>query len=250
MNLAAGSKPEPIVRELSRELTLSNRVVVELERLIVESHLETGARLPSERELAAQFGVSRTVVREAMRALGAKGLVTIANGRGTVVQAPTALSAAESMSLLLRMQPGGFDYEKVVEVRRVLETHIAVLAAERRTKADIASMEAILREAEQKLDDPDAFVEEDIAFHRALAAATHNEIFLVILESISQMLIDGRRLALRVPGTPARSIEYHRRILDAVRLGRPNVARTAMDSHMDEARATLHSAVAAAAEQQ
>ncbi len=243
MNLAASSRPEPIVRELAREATLSDRVVVELERLIVDSHLEAGARLPSERELAAQFGVSRTVVREAMRALGAKGLVVITNGRGTLVQAPTAQSAAESMSRLLKMQPGGFDYEKVVEVRRVLETHIAVLAAERRTPADIESMESILREAEQKLDDPDAFVEEDIAFHRALAAATQNEMFLLILESISQLLVEGRRLALRIPGTPARSITYHRRIFDAVRLGRPNAARSAMDSHMDEARETLQHAM-------
>jgi GntR family transcriptional repressor for pyruvate dehydrogenase complex len=248
LTLATGTpRPEPLVRELSREQTLSSRVLVELERLIVDSHLEAGARLPSERELASQFGVSRTVVREAMRALVAKGLVTIENGRGTVVHAPSALEAAETMSRLLKMQPGGFDYEKVVEVRRVLETNIAELAAARRTPADIASMEAILIEAESKIDDPDAFVEEDIAFHRALASATHNEIFLVILESISQMLIEGRLLALRIPGTPARSIEYHRRILDAVRLGRATAARNAMDSHMDEARETLQQAITEAA---
>ena len=120
VDLAPGAPgSQPLVRSLAREATLTNRVVVELERLIVDSHLETGARLPSERELAAQFGVSRTVVREAVRALSTKGLVAVENGRGTLVQAPSATSAAESMRLFLRMQPGGFDYEKVVEVRRV-----------------------------------------------------------------------------------------------------------------------------------
>ena len=237
-------RPEPLVRELQRENTLATRVANELERLIVENHLETDARLPSERDLASQFGVSRTVVREAVRALAAKGLLSVENGRGTVVLRPSAQSAAESMKLLLRMQPGGFDYEKVVEIRRILEVEMASLAAARRSEDDLARMEVILDTARRSLANPDAFVAEDLAFHRALGIATQNELFVVILDSINGILIEGRRLALRIPGTPARSVAYHQRICDAVRRGDVAGARAAMDRHMDEARDTLNRAVA------
>ena len=187
------------------------------------------------------------MVREAVRALVAKGLVYDRERPRDARPRAECAGGGRVNSPAPEDAAGGLDYEKVVEVRRVLETHIAALAAARRTPEDVASMEAILQEAESKIDDPDAFVEEDIAFHRALASATHNEIFLVILESISQMLIEGRLLALRIPGTPSRSIEYHRQILDAVRLGRATAARGAMDSHMDEARDTLQLAITDAA---
>ncbi len=240
--------PERLVAELPREETLANRVVVELERLIVESRLGEGDRLPSERELAGQFGVSRTVVREAVRALAARRLVEVEGGRGTVVRAPTAQAAAESMRLLLRVQSDGADAEKVTEVRRVLENEIASLAAARRTANDVLALEAIVDAAEAHLDDPDAFVKEDVGFHAALAGATHNELFSIILDSLSQVMLEVRLLALRIPGTPRRSLVHHRAVLDAVRSGDPELARQAMDSHMDEARQTLQAAVAPASD--
>jgi GntR family transcriptional repressor for pyruvate dehydrogenase complex len=237
-----------LVPELGREDTLANRVVVELERLIVESRLGDGDRLPSERELASQFGVSRTVVREAVRALAARRLVEVEGGRGTVVRAPSPQAAAESMRLLLRYQPSSGDAAKVGEIRRVLENEIASLAAARRTNEDIAILDAILSDAETHLDDPDAFVTEDIGFHQALADATHNELFGVILQSLSQVMLEVRLLALRIPGTPRRSVLHHRAVLEAVRAGDPVLAHAAMDRHMDEARATLREAIGAEAD--
>ena len=88
---------ERLVPQLTREATLAKRVEQELERLIVDSRLDPGDPLPSERELASQFGVSRTVGREGVRALAAKHLVDVSVGRGTVVRAPTPDSAEESM---------------------------------------------------------------------------------------------------------------------------------------------------------
>jgi len=244
---STGSRPTPerLVAELPREETLANRVVIELERLIVESRLGEGDRLPSERELASQFGVSRTVVREAVRALAARRLVEVEGGRGTVVRGPTAQAAAESMRLLLRVQSNGADAEKVTEVRRVLENEIASLAAARRTANDLLALEAIVNAAEAHLDDPDAFVKEDIGFHSALAGATHNELFSIILDSLAQVMLEVRLLALRIPGTPRRSLTHHRAVLEAVRAGDPLQARFAMDSHMDEARHTLQEAIGA-----
>lgn len=234
---------ERLVSELTRDATLAQRVEFELERLIVGSHLEEGDRLPSERELATQFGVSRTVVREAVRALAAKRLVDVGVGRGTVVRAPSAESAATSMTLLLRMQAGGADMDKVSEVRRILEDEIAALAAARRTDRDIRDLEGILAQASRHRDDPDAFIKEDVAFHSRLAEATQNELFVLILASLAEVMTEVRLLALRIPGTASRALKHHTRIFEAVRAGTPSEARAAMDAHMDEATDTLRQAV-------
>jgi GntR family transcriptional regulator, transcriptional repressor for pyruvate dehydrogenase complex len=233
-----------LVSELTREATLAERVVAELERLILESRLEDGDRLPSERELAAQFGVSRTVVREAVRALAAKRLLDVTGGRGTVVRAPSAESAGESMKLLLRMQGSGADADKVSEVRRILENEIAALAAIRRSADDVAALDAVIESARTRLVDPDAFLKEDLAFHSLLARATHNELFVVLLDSLAEVLLEVRLLGLRIPGTATRAVEHHGRVLEAVRAGDPTAARAAMDAHMDEARETLAKAIA------
>ncbi len=237
---------DPLVKELAREATLAQRVENELERLIVESRLGQGDRLPSERELAVQFGVSRTVVREAVRALAAKRLVEVGVGRGTVVRAPSTASAGQSMKLLLQMQAGGPDLEKVSEVRRILENEIAMLAAARRTEQDVRDLQRIIDEATRHIDDPDAFIKEDVGFHSRLALATHNELFVLILDSLAEILTEIRLLGLRIPGTAGRAIVHHTSVLDAVREGDPKKARAAMDAHMDEASATLSEAVAEA----
>lgn len=231
--------------ELVREETLANRVVAELERLIVESRLGDGDRLPSERELAMQFGVSRTVVREAVRALAARRLVSVEGGRGTIVRTPTTEAAADAMVLLLRVQGGAQETEMASEVRRILESEIAAIAAIRRTPEDESRLAAILEEAERHLEDPEAFAEADMAFHSVLAQATHNPLFTVILDSLAQVLLEVRLLALRIPGTPRRSLAHHRAVFEQVRTGEPTAAREAMDRHMDEARETLLKAVVA-----
>ncbi len=234
---------ERLVPQLAREATLAQRVEQELERLILDSRLGTGDRLPSERELAAQFGVSRTVVREAVRALAAKQLVDVNVGRGTVVRAPSPESAAESMKLLLMMQAGGAGVEKVSEVRHIVENEIAARAAERRTDEDLRMLEAILEETRQHLDAPEVYIKSDVEFHAALARATQNELFVIILDSLVEIMIEVRLLTLRVPGITSLALSYHERILEAVTKGDPDAARAAMDAHMDQATEILLRAV-------
>jgi GntR family transcriptional repressor for pyruvate dehydrogenase complex len=231
-----------IVKRLPRLARLSDRVVEELEALIVDGTLAAGSLLPSERELGEQFGVSRTVVREALQGLAGKGLVESVNGRGTVVRTVPPESSAASVKLLMRMEPGVTDLSKVMEIRRLLEVRIAVLAAGRRTDRDLAVMADLLAKAEQYLDIPDSFVRYDIEFHMALARATHNELFTMILDSLSILLTQVRRVALRVADTPQRALEHHRAIFAAVVAADSKRARDAMDEHMDEARDTLMAA--------
>ncbi len=228
-----------IVGRLVRAPSLSDRVVQELQSLIVTNQVRPGQLLPSERDLAEQFDVSRTVIREALRALAAKGLVDISNGRGTVVLTMTPMSAAASMKLLMQMQPGGMDLANVIEVRRLLEVEIAGVSAERRSTDDLSALTASLAAAERHLGVPDTFVDHDIEFHMGLAVATRNELYPLILDSLSIVLTEVRLVALRIPGTPERALAHHRAIYTAVEAGRPREARAAMNAHMDEAQETL-----------
>jgi GntR family transcriptional repressor for pyruvate dehydrogenase complex len=232
-----------LVPALERTATLAERVERELQRLIVESRLGEGDRLPSERELASQFGVSRTVVREAVRALAAKRLVDVGGGRGTVVRVPSPESAAESMKLLLSMQASGTGVDKVSEARHIIESEIAALAAARRTDADLEDLAAILEETRQHLEEPEVYIKSDVAFHAALARATKNEMLIIILDSLVEVMIEVRLLTLRVPGITSLALGHHERILDAVIAGDPGAAKAAMDAHMDQAAETLRQAV-------
>src|SRR5918998_4310045 len=230
----------PVFPAIEREASLASRVTAHLERLILDSHLRPGDRLPSERHLAGQFAVSRTVIREAVRSLAARGLLEVRSGSGTVVGALPFDSAAESMGLLLNLgiTSGRIDLGKVMEVRRMLEVEIAGLAASHATAEDIASLVAILSEAESGVEDEETFVRTDVNFHAALARATHNELFLVLLASIGDVLVQLRRLGWRTPGAAARALAHHRKVLERVADGDINGAREAMNAHMDEARET------------
>ncbi len=236
-------QPTKLFDAVERESTLAQRVGGELEKVIVQSRFLPGERLPSERDLAERFGVSRTVVREAVRGLAAKGLLEVRAGSGTIVRAPSAKLVVDSMSRLLSMSGGEPAHRKVVEVRRVLEVEIAGLAARRRTGEDIERIQQILNTAEEQLDDPETFVETDVAFHATLARATHNELFPILLDSIANVMVQVRLLGLQVSGTPRRALDHHRRIFRSVKAGDVAGARRAMDAHMDEAASTMHQAL-------
>lgn len=226
-------------KKIHRESTLSGMVSEQIQNLIVDNHLLPGDRLPAERELAHQFGVSRTVVREAVRGLAAKGLLQVSPGRGgTTVRRPTANSVSESMSLYFRSGPR-MDYEKLIEVRRALEVEIAGLAAERHSEEDLQTLVDILAESNKiGADDREGFVRCDMAFHAALARATHNDLWSVLLDSVADLMIEGRRSGFDVPGTAARAYRYHKAIYQQIELGDAEGARAAMRSHLAEAEDT------------
>jgi GntR family transcriptional repressor for pyruvate dehydrogenase complex len=127
----------------------------------------------------------------------------------------------------------------VLEIRLLLEVEVAGLAAERRTSADLEELEEILREAMEIQDDRDAFAECDVEFHAALAGATHNELFSVILDSLTDIMLRMRQMAFDVPGMVQRSFKYHGAILEQVRAGDVEGARQAMRVHLVEAEDTM-----------
>jgi GntR family transcriptional regulator, transcriptional repressor for pyruvate dehydrogenase complex len=221
---------EPALFEpVAREPRLSDKVAAMMLETILSKRLDVGDRLPSERELGEQFGVSRTVVREAVRELVAKGVIEVRSGSGLRVAAVDASTVRDSMLLFLR--GGTVDFENVHEVRTLLEVHISGLAAERAEDEDVEALRAV-HERMQEETDVEAAARDDLEFHRLIARATQNDLYLVLLDSIGASLIDIRRENLGSGSAPA-TLEQHARILDAITAREPDGARAAMAAHLD-----------------
>jgi GntR family transcriptional repressor for pyruvate dehydrogenase complex len=215
---------------VTREPRLSDKVADLLLETIHDQGLEPGERLPSERELGEQFGVSRTVIREAVRALAAKGVIDVRTGSGLRVAAVDPATVSESMSLFLRGRTT-LDYPKVHEVRTMLEVEIAGLSAERATRQDLADLTAIYDGMEAD-DDVEASSRHDVEFHRAIARATHNELHLLLLDSIGNALLAIRRENLAA-GSRADTLALHHQILERIAARDRDGARDAMREHLD-----------------
>jgi GntR family transcriptional repressor for pyruvate dehydrogenase complex len=213
-----------------REPRLSDKVAGMMLETILSRKLQVGDRLPSERELGEQFGVSRTVVREAVRALVAKGVIEVRSGSGLRVAAVDAAAVSESISLYLR--GGSLDFEKVHEVRALLEVHIAGVAAERATVDDVARLRAVHERMQRESDDVEAAARDDLEFHRTIARATQNDLYLLLMDSIGSALIDIRRENLGSGSTPM-TLGQHEAVLERIAAHDPAGARTAMSAHLE-----------------
>jgi GntR family transcriptional repressor for pyruvate dehydrogenase complex len=226
-----------VFKAIDREARLSDKVTDAILEMIASNRLKPGDALPAERELGIQFGVSRTVIREAVRGLSAKGLLEVKSGSGVRIVAVDAERVSESMRHYVKGSM--MDYSLVDEVRRVLEVAAAGLAAERATPDDIAVIDDTIVRFENECSDLEASVQIDIEFHRAVAAATHNELFLVLHDSIGQMLVEVRRRNLS-RGRPERRlvVKMHRRIRDGIAAHDPQAAQEAMRDHLGHVQAT------------
>jgi GntR family transcriptional repressor for pyruvate dehydrogenase complex len=210
---------------------LYEQIVQQIEESILKGELIEGSQLPAERELAEQFGVSRTAVREAIKALQEKGLVDALPGRGTFVTNGTSNSMRRSLDRIIKNgQPDGLTH--LVEVREILEPEIAALAAVRADYEDLAAMREAVDAMESAKRDSDAYTEADLDFHLALAEAAANPIVLSLIDSIVALLREQRLQIFRVEGGADRGQHYHRRILEAIERHDPQGARTAMQAHL------------------
>lgn len=217
-----------------REPTLSDRVVASITEVIVSGKLKPGDRLQSERELGERFGVSRTVIREAIRSLAAHGLVESRPGNGVMVAGVGPEAVSRSMALFLRGN-AQIDYSKVHEVRSAIEIEMTGTAAERADAEDLAALRSLLGEMAEA-DDAEAGARLDAAFHEAIAAATHNELYAVMLGSIRDLLIEIRQSALGAKGMLEYALEAHRSILETIEAHDPAAAREAMRTHLERSR--------------
>jgi GntR family transcriptional regulator, transcriptional repressor for pyruvate dehydrogenase complex len=210
---------------------------------IASRQLQPGDMLPPERELGRQFGVSRTVIREAVRALSAKGLLDVRSGSGVRIVAVDESTVRESVRHFVHGSM--MDYGKVDEVRRVLEVAAAGLAAERATDADIARMDDTIDRFANECSDLEASVQIDLEFHREVARATHNELFSVLHDAMGEMLAEVRRRNLSKGRSERRLVvAMHQRIRDGIAAHDPAAAQQAMRDHLGHVQATWSSQTA------
>jgi DNA-binding FadR family transcriptional regulator len=214
------------------------QVAEQLREAVLDGTLPPGAVLPAERELGDRFGVSRTTVREALRALQAQGLVVAAGPNSPLrVAEAQALSTGpvrEALGHLLRL--GRVPLADLVELRCALEAAAVEAAARRRPRPDLADARAELDAMRAAGGDVAAFERADVQFHVALAAASGNEALLLVMlavrDSIAAHLLDAL-VALPDPGpTLQRLLDQHAAILAAVEARRPDHAAGIMRDHV------------------
>lgn len=219
-----------------RQQRLYEKVTDQIQGLIASGELIAGDRLPNERQLAEQFEVSRTVIREALKALAVRGLVEVRSGQGTFVVDATTDSLARSLQSMLFLDQSGDPLEGLLEVREILEPEIAFRAAQRARAENLDALRDAVASMDAYVTDREAYIRADDAFHLALAVATQNAFVPRLLGSLFDVLHEHRSLIFDTSGGPERGQEHHKRILRAVKDAAPEAAREAMRGHLAQIR--------------
>lgn len=224
---------------LSRE-TLPDQIAKQLMHYIVTQNLEPGDLLPAEIRLAEDFGVSRPVVREALRSLAAQGAINVVNGKGAIVR------PVDDRLLQLFFQRsldvGQGTLVELMEIRKPLEVQSAALAAQRRTPDEIPVIAQTVADMRANLQNLQIYAEHDVTFHLQIAAASHNKMLRHLIASIRALLKNVILEGLQ-RRTSAEQIEQiqgtHETIFAEIERGDAAAAAAAMALHFDEAVAAL-----------
>jgi GntR family transcriptional regulator, transcriptional repressor for pyruvate dehydrogenase complex len=203
-----------------------------LTRVIRDGLLQPGDRLPTEQELAREFGVGRTSVREGPQKLRAYGLIETRKGLGAFVTSPSSDDPLADFARWTARDPAAI--EKLLEVRVALETLAAGTAAVRASDEDKAAVEqhCEAHAAAAQARDVSGLVRTDEAFHEGIFAAGRNQILGRLYDLLTPELTDFRRKTLALPWAAAHSVEGHRAIVAAIRRADPAAARQAMGDHL------------------
>ena len=209
--------------------------------MVISGGLGPGERLPPERELCSRLGVSRTVVREALNLLEARGLISIEHGRGAVVSGGGPRAVRDTLRLLLRVQPKTL--WEMLEIRKILEVEVAGLAAERAGRGDVEAMRLQLERMRDSIEVPEGYVDADVEFHALLARGARNEVLLTMLEPVVDLLRASRRVSAALPGRALRALGEHQGILRRVEEGNAPGAREEMRLHLANTAEDIQAAI-------
>ena len=215
-----------------RKTRLAEEVADRIRMLILDGTFPTGLPLASERQLAGRFRVSRGTIRDAFRMLEMIGLLETRHGQGTF---PRELTVDRLVAPLASVLTHRHDLQdELLDVRRMFEPAVARVAAARVTSDDLADLQRILDAQRKKLKSGQSAIVEDTAFHGVLARATRNRVLVRIMETLNDLLVESRALALKQKGRPERSIRGHEAVVAALRQRDANAAARAMFEHIDQ----------------
>ena len=233
----------PKMSEHLTPIRLYEQVVLRLRGEVIAGRLRDGDKLPSENELARHFGVSRTAIREAIKALVEQGAVVVRPGSGTYVARLGERPLRRSLEWLAEAQGSGGD-AYLVELRQLLEPGVCALAAQRISEEQLLDLATCLQLADSGRSDPEAFIDADMRFHRTIAEASANPLVGSLLDSVGELLRSQRMKYFSVPSAPERAQRHHRVILEMLVNHDVDGARAAMDEHLQQvARDVEHAAL-------
>jgi len=221
-----------------RPANLAPAITAELVHRIVRGIHPPGAALPPEPALCDAFGVSRTVIREAVKILQEKGLVQVRQGAGTIVTAPAMWDMLDALVLgaSITGDDGVIILDDLVVTRRLLESDMANVAARTADADTVGRLGALVDRMDELVDDPAAYAEQDLAFHDTIMRASGNRIARGVVRSLeSQVVNTARYLGRPEPALCVASNRGHRRIYERVATHDPNGAAEEMFRHITEA---------------
>jgi GntR family transcriptional repressor for pyruvate dehydrogenase complex len=213
-------------------ISLTQGAIDQIKGMIVRGELRPGDRLPKESELAARLNLSRGSLREAVRGLALVRVLEVRQGDGTYVTSLKPELLLESISFFTELQAEETSLHQILEARRMLEAGTAALAALLATPDELATLERLVDEM-SNLDDVEAFVENDLEFHRVIAVASRNDVVVALLDNLSSRTTRARVWrGLTQSRAYERTVEEHRAIYEALAAKRGDIASAVITAHI------------------
>jgi len=226
--------PQPSIEPIKRTRAYE-QIVRQLAHLIEHGDFQPGDRLPSEREMAREFGVGRPTLRQALSVLSSLGILEILPGSGIYLRKQFGLSrGTNALAMLLMTEKQNLNH--ILELRIAVEGNAAYLAAQRRTPAQVIELEEAYQNLSQALETRGEAITEDFRFHSKIAEATGNPVFLKVMVSLADLFLEQFQQTTRhlyhEPDRVEANQREHRAIVDAIIAQRPDAARQAVISHL------------------
>ncbi|MCB9501634.1 MAG: FadR family transcriptional regulator [Deferribacteres bacterium] len=219
--------------------TLGKKIEKKLTTAITQKKFSVGEKLPTEKELCEQFGVSRTVIREALQALSAKGLITVKRGSGAYVSDYTFKMAREPMHLYIEQNFDKNHILSLLEIRKIVEPELARLAAQNRTAKDLVVLEESLQRFKDRSLDAPIIALADVEFHECIARASGNPLVPLMLDPIHSLMLKIKTLMVRMVNQELAlsdtAVNFHERIYDSINRMDGDAAFTIMKEHLEQA---------------
>jgi GntR family transcriptional regulator, transcriptional repressor for pyruvate dehydrogenase complex len=229
--------------ETIRRSAAAEEAVRQIQRRVQRGELRPGEKLPPERELARRLGVSRSTLREALRALVLMNIIVSRHGDGTYVSSldPELLGAPFQFGLA----PDDESLAHLFEARKAVEPACAALAAGRISEAELERLRGILADSEAALDDPEVLFDRDVELHSTIVRASGNPVLIRLMGGLGSIAVASRRRTVRLPGMAESSLADHRLIVAALERRSAAAAAAAMTAHLEHVEGLLRRAGAA-----
>lgn len=209
----------------------SSEVVSKIEKEVLSGKLNPGERLPSEEKLCEQFGVSRTVIREAIQQLRGRGMLRTLKGSGSYIADPSLTSLSSALETYSVLTEDG-SFLQLIDFRILVETECARLAAQHAGEKDLSDIAQFMKDMENSVGNRKQFSKEDIAFHLAIAKASRNSIYLTVLCGLEKRCIEYATTNRGDEDWYGSVNSTHKEIYDAIASGQPDEAASAMRQHL------------------